>query len=131
MIVAAGTFTTTSRPEPPFAVEAGVMLGRMEIDKVFHGQLEGTGSVHMTYVRTPVETSAGYVAVETISGVLDGREGSFVVLHVGLSERSESKLEVSIVPDAGTDQLAGITGSMVISEDLDGHQYTLNYRLPG
>ena len=131
MATAVGTFTTSARPEPPFAVEAGVALGRMEIDKVFQGQLEGTGAVHMTYVRTPVETSAGYVAVETVSGVLDGRQGSFVVLHVGLAQESGSSLEVSIVPDSGTGDLMGITGSVTITEDADGHRYAVDYQLPG
>ena len=106
------------------------MLGRVEIDKVFQGQLEGTGALHLTYVRTSVETSAGYVAVETISGVLDGRQGSFVVLPVGLAQDGESGLEVSIVPDSGTADPAGIRGSMAFTEDADGHRYTVDYQLP-
>lgn len=131
MDAAVGTFDTTSRPEPPFAAESGVLLGRMQIDKVFQGQLEGTGAVQMMYVRTPVEASAGYVAVERITGSLDGRQGSFVVLHVGVARSGDSSLEVSIVPDSGTNQLAGITGSMAISEVAGEHRYTLDYQLPG
>ena len=131
MNAAVGTFVTTSRPEPPFTSESGVLLGRMEIDKVFQGQLDGTGAVHMTYVRTPVETSAGYVAVERIAGSLDGRQGSFVVLHVGVAQSDDSSLEVTIVPDSGTGELAGIAGSMAISEVAGVHHYTLDYQLPG
>jgi Protein of unknown function (DUF3224) len=85
----------------------------------------------MSYVRTPVETSAGYVAVERITGSLDGRQGSFVVLHVGMARSGDSSLEVLIVPDSGTGELAGITGSMRISEIAGGHHDTLNYQLPG
>jgi uncharacterized protein DUF3224 len=85
----------------------------------------------MTYVRTPVETSAGYVAIERITAVLDGRQGSFVLLHVGMAHNGESSLEVSVVPDSGTGELTGITGSMAISEIAGDHHYRLDYQLPG
>lgn len=129
MVAAAGTFDIASRPEPPFATEAGVLLGRMELDKVFHGHLKGTSVVYMTYARTPVDTSAGYVAVERIAGSLHGRQGSFVVLHTGLAHSGDSSLEVSIVPNSGTEELTGITGTMEIDEAAGGHSYTLDYRL--
>jgi hypothetical protein len=131
MISAAGTFDITSHPEPPFDTEDGVLLGRMTFDKVFHGSLEGTGTVHMTYARTPVETSAGYVAVERITGALDGRRGSFVVLHTGLTSDGDQSLTVTVVPDSGTAELTGIAGSMTI-DNVDGdHSWTMSYDLPG
>ena len=127
---ATGTFEITPTPEPPFFADDGISLGRVQFDKVLHGALEGTSTVHMTYARTPVESSAGYVAVERITGTLDGREGSFVVLHTGLSTADGQNLDVSIVPDSGTAALQGISGSMTIEVMDDGHRYTIDYQLP-
>ncbi|MCB0871740.1 MAG: DUF3224 domain-containing protein [Actinobacteria bacterium] len=127
---AAGTFEITSTPEPPLSTDDGILIGRMTFEKVFSGGLEGTSTVHMTYARTPVETSAGYVAVERVIGSLGGREGSFVVLHTGLSTGDAQSLALTIVPDSGTHALQGIAGSMTI-EVVDGiHEYTVDYALP-
>ncbi len=117
----------STRPEPPFSSEEGVLLGRMEFDKVFRGPLEATSVVYMTYARTRLDTSAGYVAVERIVGSLDGRGGSFVVLHTGLMDEGELSLKVPIVPKSGTGELAGISGSMTIEESDGEHTYTLDY----
>lgn len=129
MTTVSGTFDVSTRPDPPFSTEDGVFLGRMEFDKVFQGALVATSVVHMTYARTPVDTSAGYVAVERIVGSVDGRAGSFVVLHTGLMDEGELSLEVPIVPKSGTGELAGITGSMTIEESDGEHSYTLEYNL--
>lgn len=128
MSTAAGKFDIVPRPQPPFSTEDGVMLGRMEFDKTFHGPLQGTSVVHMTYARTPVESSAGYVAVERISGELDGRTGTFVVLHNAVQTSSDMNLNVSIVPDSGTGELAGIAGTMVLNADGE-HTYRIDYEL--
>lgn len=128
MSTAAGKFDIEPRPEPPFSTENGVMLGRMEFDKTFHGPLQGTSVVHMTYARTPVESSAGYVAVERIEGELGGRSGSFVVLHNAVQTSGDVNLSVSIVPDSGTGDLEGITGTMVLNADGE-HTYQIEYEL--
>lgn len=127
MISATGTFDITSRPEPPFWSFDGVLLGRMEFDKVFHGSLTATSIVYMTYVRTPVESSAGYVAVEWVTGEIDGRSGSFAFLHNGVTTGGDLSLSVAIVPDSGTGELSGIRGSMAIENDAGEHSYTLQY----
>lgn len=124
-----GTFDVSTRPEPPFSSEDGVLLGRMEFDKVFQGALEATSVVYMTYARTPIESSAGYVAVERIVGTLDGRTGSFVVLHTGLMDEGELSLDVPIVAKSGTGELANITGYMTIEESDGEHRYTVEYEL--
>lgn len=124
-----GSFDVTSTPEPPFDTANGVVLGRMLIDKQFRGPLEATGTVHMTYARTAVETSAGYVAVERITGTLEGRQGSFVVLHTGVTRGDEQDLTIAIVPDSGTGDLAGISGAMSIDVLDEGHRYTLTFAL--
>lgn len=127
MPTAAGSFDITSRPEPPFFTKDGVLLGRMEFDKVFQGQLRATSVVYMTYARTPIASSAGYVAVELVTGELEGRSGSFVMLHHGITEARGQSLTLTIVPDSGTGELAGVKGSMVIDTSGGGHAYVLDY----
>src|SRR2546429_291726 len=105
-----GTFEVVMQPEPPYDVVDGVSLGRAGFDKRFFGPLDGTGKVQMLAARTPVENSAGYVALERICGAVEGRRGTFVVVHTGLMTRGASSLSITIVPDSGTGELAGISG---------------------
>ena len=129
-MIAKGSFEVTMHAEPPYDAIDGVTLGRASFDKRFSGPLEGTGSVQMLAARTPVAGSAGYVAVERIQGALEGRRGTFVVLHTGLMNRGTSSLIVQIVPDSGTGDLRGIAGKMAI-EIMDGkHFYELDYTFP-
>lgn len=130
MPIVRGTFEASPQAEPPFSTEDGVLLGKMTFHKVFEGALTGTSVVHMTYARTPVETSAGYVAIERIVGSLESRSGSFVVMHTGLAHEGELRLDVPVVPDSGTGELSGLTGSMLIDESDGQHSYTLTYELP-
>lgn len=124
-----GTFDVSVNPQPPLDDTDGVVLARTTVDKRFTGPLDATGCVHMTSARTPVADSAGYVAVERITGALDGRAGSFVALHTGVMQRGEQSLTIVIVPDSGTGELTGISGQMGI-DIVDGrHHYTLTYEL--
>jgi len=129
-MIAKGSFQVTMRGEPPYDDGEGVTLGRMTIDKVFRGPLAGASQVHMLAARTPVANSAGYVALERIRGTLDGRTGSFCVVHVGLMTRGAATLTVTIVPDSGTGDLSGIEGSMRIEITGGQHYYELDYTLP-
>lgn len=124
---AKGTFEVNLQPlsEPDQA--DGATLGRMSIDKQFHGDLTGVGKGEMLTAVTTVEGSAGYVAIERVSGSLYGRTGSFVFQHVGVMNRSEQQLSITVVPDSGTDELVGISGSFTI-DIVDGqHQYIFAY----
>jgi len=115
--------------EPPYDVEASVSLGRASFDKRFAGPLDATSKVQMLAARTPIDNSAGYVALERIVGTVEGKRGSFVVLHTGLMTRGERTLSIVVVPDSGTGELAGIAGKMDI-QIVDGqHHYTLDYTL--
>jgi hypothetical protein len=126
---ARGTFELTAHPEPPFLEADGVSLGRARFEKRFSGALSAESEVHMLSARTPVKGSAAYVAVERISGTLDGRRGSFVVAHLGTMGGGEQSLTIPIVPDSGTGELAGIRGSMHI-DIVDGqHHYTIDWTL--
>lgn len=106
------------------------MFSRRSLDKVFHGDLEGTSQGEMLSAGTRVTGSAAYVAIERISATLAGRTGSFACHHVGVMTRGAPNLSISIVPDSGEGGLTGITGTMSI-EIVDGkHFYELHYELP-
>lgn len=124
-----GPFDIKRTAEPPLDSE-GVVLGRSRFDKTFHGPLAATSVVHMISALTPVQGSAGYVAVEKITGALEGRAGSFVVMHTGVMDRGAQSLTISIVPDSGTGELVGIAGEMAIEIEGGAHFYRLAYTLP-
>lgn len=113
--------------EPPFDTVDGVTLSNATLDKTFTGAIVGTSTVHMLAARTPVDMSAGYVAIERIHGTLDGRTGTFALLHVGVMNRGERALTVRIVPDSGTGELATISGSMDIRIVDKKHHYEIEY----
>ncbi len=133
MLQATGTFQITMTPhetgeaasEPP---EAPAIAG-FALDKTFSGDLVGTGRGHMLAHTTATEGSAGYVAMETFEGTLGPLKGGFVLQHSGTMSRGDASLTVSIVPDSGRADLAGIRGSLTI-DVVDGeHQYELSYQL--
>lgn len=126
-----GTFevkVTPQKPDNPPAEAAG--FGRMSIDKVFHGGLEATSKGEMLAAMSPVKGSAGYVAMERVTGTLDGKTGSFVLQHSGSMDKGAQSLSVTVVPDSGTGELAGITGTMTIDIADGKHSYTFEYTLP-
>lgn len=122
-----GTFTIKMTPDAPYDVEDGITLGRVRFDKIFSGPLTATSVVSMTAARTAVADSAGYVAVEKITGTVEGKTGSFVVLHIGLMNRGAQSLTITIVPDSGAGGLVGISGSMDITVVEGVHHYTLDH----
>lgn len=106
-------------------------VGRMTLDKTFHGDLEASSIGQMIAVRTPTEGSAGYVAMERVTGTLGGKKGSFALQHFGTMNRGKQHLRIEIVPDSGTDGLAGISGTLDIIIEKGAHSYVLNYTLTG
>jgi len=129
MPIARGTFEVKLQPLPMEGVEAQAMLGRMSIDKQFQGELEGTSQGQMLTVGTTTAGSTVYVAVERVTARLAGRQGTFALHHNGVMNRGEAALSVRIVPDSGTGDLTGISGSLGIGIENDKHFYTLEYRL--
>jgi len=105
-------------------------LGRMSIDKQFHGDLEGASKGQMLTGMTDVKGSAGYVAIEKVSGTLKGRTGSFILQHTGTMNRGVPQLAVTVVPDSGTGQLAGLAGNFKIIIAEGKHSYEFEYTLP-
>jgi flagellar basal body rod protein FlgG len=127
---ARGTFEITVSPQPTQDGVGDPSVGRMAIHKQFHGDLEGTGNGQMLAVGTPVDGSAGYVAMERVTGTVHGRQGSFALQHTGTLTRGAPQLSVSIVPDSGTEGLSGITGQLEIIIANGVHGYHLEYSLP-
>ena len=126
---AAGTFEVTLTPQPRDGRAGTETLGRLSIDKQFHGDLEATSVGQMLAARTDMEDSAGYVAIERVSGVLHGRRGSFTLQHSGTMDRGEGQLVITVVPDSGTDQLIGLAGEMVIRVEGGTHFYDFEYAI--
>ena len=127
---AAGPFDVKITPEPLADKSADASLGRMSIDKQYHGDLEATARGEMLTASTTVKGSGVYVAVERVTGTLQGRKGSFALHHTGIMTRNTPELKISVVPDSGTDQLVGITGTMSIKIDHGKHSYEFDYTLP-
>jgi hypothetical protein len=126
---ATGTFEVSLKPLPMDDDAATQLLGRMSIDKQFHGDLDGTSKGQMLTGGTIIRNSAGYVAIERVTGSVKGRKGSFILQHNGTMNRGEPSLVITIVPDSGTDQLEGIKGTMKIDIDTGKHSYELDYVL--
>lgn len=128
--LAKGSFDVTLAQAPAAEGTEAAKLGRMSIRKQFHGDLEGSSLGEMLAVRTALPGSAGYVAMERVEGRLAGRTGSFVLMHMGEMNRGQQRLTVQVVPDSGTGELTGISGTLNI-EIKDGHHfYELSYQLP-
>ena len=128
---ASGTFDVTLTPQAPSDDTLAATVGRLTIDKQFHGGLEGVSKGEMLTAMTDVDGSAGYVAIEAVSGTLDGRTGTFVLQHSGTMNRGTPQLSITVVPDSGTGQLEGITGTMTIEIAGETHAYDFAYLLPG
>ncbi|MBA2303813.1 MAG: serine hydrolase [Acidobacteria bacterium] len=129
MSVATGTFDVKLSPQTLADGSADATLGRLSIDKQFHGGLEGTSRGEMLSARTAVNDSAGYVAIERVTATLDGRKGTFVLQHGGIMNRGQQQLTISVVPDSGTGELSGLVGTMSIRIADGKHFYGLQYSL--
>ena len=126
---AAGTFDVRLTPQATDEGTEGSSLGRISIDKQFHGDLEASSRGEMLTAGTRVKGSAGYVAIERVTGTLHGRAGSFMLQHSGTMTRGAPQLSITVVPNSGTGQLAGIAGTMTIVIADGKHSYDLAYTL--
>lgn len=124
---ASGTFEVKLNPQEDKVGDPTV--GRMSLDKQFRGDLEATSKGQMLTTLTEVEGSAGYVAIERVTGKLHGRSGTFALQHSGTMTRGVPQLSVTVVPDSGTGQLAGLIGKMTINIADGKHSYDFEYTL--
>lgn len=127
---AKGTFDVEVKPLAAEEATGGDAIGRMSIGKTFRGDLVGTSKGQMLAVRTGVEGSAGYVALEIVTGTLAGRSGTFVLQHSGTMTRGAPHLSVTVVPGSATGELAGLAGSLSIDIRDGKHFYDFEYTLP-
>jgi len=126
---ASGTFEVKLNPQAPDDKVGDPTVGRLSIDKQFHGDLEATSKGEMLAAGTDVEGSAGYVAMERVIGALHGHSGTFALQHSGTLTRGAPQLTITVVPDSGTGQLVGLAGKMTI-HIVDGkHLYDFEYTL--
>jgi len=126
-----GAFEVKLNPQKPDNKEAeSANLGRMSIDKQFRGDLEATSKGEMLTALTDVKDSAGYVAIERVSGTLHRRSGTFLLQHSGTMTRGTQQQTVTVVPDSGTGQLLGLAGKMTIKIAEGKHFYEFDYTLP-
>jgi hypothetical protein len=123
---ASGTFEVKMTPQTS---DAGAAVGRFSLDKQFHGDLEGTSKGEMLAVGTAVNGSAGYVAMEQVTGTLSGRNGAFALQHTGTMTRGAPELSVTVVPDSGTGELSGLSGKMMINIVDGKHLYEFDYEI--
>jgi len=126
------------RATGPFEVKlapltaSDALPGRMSIDKQFHGDLEATSKGEMMMVGTAVKGSAGYVAIEQVTGTLHGKQGTFILQHNATMNRGAGELNIIVVPDSGTGELEGLSGKMNIAIAPGGaHSYELDYEIAG
>ncbi|HEX5963764.1 MAG TPA: DUF3224 domain-containing protein [Gemmatimonadales bacterium] len=127
---ARGAFDVKLTPQAPDGGAQDSALGRMTIHKQFRGDLEGTSRGQMLTAMTQVQGSAGYVAIEQVTGKLQGRNGTFALQHTGRMHRGAPQLMITVVPDSGTGELAGLAGQMTITIADGKHSYDLEYTLP-
>jgi len=126
---ASGAFDVAINPLPLHDGAEGAKLGRMSIDKQFHGDLEAVSQGEMLSAMTDVKGSAGYVAMERVTGTLHGRRGSFVLQHNATMTRGEPFLNIVVVPDSGRGELASLSGRMNIVIADGRHSYEFDYAL--
>jgi hypothetical protein len=128
---ATGSFDVKVTPQKPDTqVARAANLSRLTIDKRFHGDLEGISKGEMLALQTEVKGSAGYVALERVSGKLKGRSGSFVLQHSATMNRGEPDAEIMVVPDSGSGELRGLSGKMSITVLADGaHNYEFDFKI--
>ena len=124
---ATGTFEVKMSPQESPETPG---VGRMLLDKQFHGDLEATSKGQMVTGMTSEQGSAGYVAIEQVTGKLKGRAGTFLLQHHGIMDRGKPQLSITVVPDSGTGELKGLTGKMEIIIEAGKHSYVFEYKLP-
>jgi Protein of unknown function (DUF3224) len=126
MTKASGTFSVTVSPQ---ATDEGDTsgVGRLRLEKQFLGDLEAISKGQMLAISSAVEGSAGYVAMEQVTGTLHGKTGGFALQHLGKMTRGVPELNVAVVPDSGTGELEGLSGRMRIIITEGSHSYEFEY----
>ena len=120
---ATGSFEVTLQPLSNTDASSNPLLGRMLLTKTFSGDLAGDARGQMLSAGTNTRGSACYVAIDQVTGDLGGRKGSFLQQHTGVMNRGEPSLSITVVPDSGTEELAGLSGTLSINIVAGRHFY--------
>lgn len=127
---ASGEFQVKLQPMDSYAKGTeGINIGRMSIDKTFSGDLVATSQGEMLSAMTTVKGSAGYVAIEQVSGSLSGKQGNFVLQHFGTMNQGKDRLVLEVTPDSGSGELKGLSGKMLIKIENGKHFYEFDYEI--
>lgn len=127
---AKGSFEVKMTPKPWSDTSDEHGFGRFMLDKQYHGDLEAAGVGQMLTAGNGAPGSSGaYVALEKITGSVDGRKGAFVVYHLGIMNRGVPELKLAIVPESGSGELQGIGGTITIAVADGKHSYDFAYTL--
>ena len=128
---ATGTFDVKLAPVGNESVPEGPNMGRLSIDKIFKGDIDGVSKGEMiTAAGITVKESAAYSAVERVTATLHGKKGTFALQHTGIMDRGKPSLTITVVPDSGTGALTGLTGTMDIIIEGKAHKYVFEYSVP-
>jgi len=127
---AEGAFDVKTTPLAADETLTGTLIGRYSVVKQYHGDLDAASKGEMLAAGEPSSGNAGYVAIEQVTGTLNGHTGSFALQHIGTMEGGSYKLSVVVVPGTGTGQLTGIAGTLTIIINAGKHSYTFDYTLP-
>lgn len=123
-----GQFEVNMNPVEAYAQGlSGITLARMTLDKTFSGGLNATSKGEMLSAMTGTSGSAGYVAIEQVSGTLSDKTGGFVLQHFGIMDKGRDRLVLEVVPDSGTGALVGLTGTMQINREEGQHHYEFDF----
>ena len=128
---AQGSFQVKTAPLPADDATAATSIGRFSLDKVYHGDLDAASAGEMLTAGNPTNGTAGYVAIEQVTGTLHGKNGSFALQHFGTMQAGNFNLNVRVVPGSGTGDLEHIAGTLAITINAGQHSYSLEYTLPG
>jgi Protein of unknown function (DUF3224) len=124
-----GTFQVKMTPQTAYNDAPDAAMSRMSLDKTYYGALDATSKGEMLAAMGAVKGSAGYVAVERVTGTLDGRSGSFALMHRGVMTRGTPELLITVVPDSGAGDLTGLSGAMTITITEGKHFYGFDYAI--
>jgi hypothetical protein len=120
-----GRFDVTSWDEEVYDDADGVALAQTSSTKAFEGGIVGTSTVRILQAGAP-DGAAAYVAVERVTGEVDGRKGTFVLTHRAVMSPAGGEMTIAVLPHSATGDLAGLTGEMTIGAE---HAYTFVYSL--
>ena len=125
-----GKFDVKMTPQAPDDGDASGVPGRMRLDKRYHGDLDASSRGQMLAAQSSVKGSAGYVAIEQVTGALQGRTGTFMLQHTGVMNRGTGSLTITVIPDSGTGELSELAGTMSIEAGGGVHTYIFDFTLP-